>query len=242
MTPASATSIGRTLTRLGRLSRGGAAGPPSTTRDEVRRVITAAAQPLTIEQICRATGLHPNTVRPHLDVLLAVGAISREQGPREGRGRPPWLYRAQETAQDRDRRRLENALLTQLREADSPLLAAEAAKRWAEGPGPHPVPADTIDKAVDHAASALRSVGFDVETTPTRDRIDLTTCPYAALVTERPVICDIHAALLHRLLQDSGQPVTLDRLEVRPELGVCTAHLRRPDRQPARTITKRSPA
>lgn len=241
MTPASATTIGRTLTRLGRLSRGPQPGPPSTTREEVLHVIAASERPVTIEQLCRATGLHPNTVRPHLDVLLAVGSVVREPGPREGRGRPPWLYRAVPSEQDRDRSRLEQQLLQQLADADTPALAADAARRWADQEGQHPGPAASMDEAVDHAAEALRAVGFEVSTTPARDRLDLMACPYASLVAQRPVICDIHAALLQRMLDDSGQPVSVDRLDVWSSDGVCTAHLRRSDQQPFRTITMRSP-
>jgi predicted ArsR family transcriptional regulator len=243
MTPGSPAAIGRTLSRLGRLSHGEAAlEMAGGTREEVRRVIAEADGPLTIDQLCESTGLHPNTLRPHLELLLAVGSISREQGAREGRGRPPWHYRAVQSPAQLERRRLETALLRQLHEADSGELASAAATRWAAQQGEQPRAARTVDEAVDDVGESLSRIGFEVTITPGRDRVDLGDCPYADLVAERPVICDIHAALLQQLLEGSGQPVALDRLEVWSSPGTCTAHLRRPDRAPHRTITSGSTA
>lgn len=213
--------------------------PP--TRQAVYRIIAEAGDPISIDRICSVTGLHANTVRPHLDVLLAAGAIAREQGPREGRGRPPWRYRAIEAPQDRERRTLADALLAQLELGGTPELVGAAGRRWAQQLD-HPIgPADSADGAVEQVADALQGLGFEVSVTPARDRLDLLQCPYADLVAEQPVICDIHAALVRQLLDSSGQPVELERFDVFPRPGVCTAHLRRGDQQPVRTITMRSP-
>jgi len=97
------------------------------------------------------------------------------------------------------------------------------------------------DATVFEAAQALGRLGFEVSVTPVGDRIDLAGCPYADLVAERPVICEIHASLLQQLLDDSGQQVALASLDVWSRPGVCTAHLRRADARPHRTITMRSP-
>ena len=37
---------------------------------------------------------HPNTVREHLDALMAAGVVNRMPAPSVGRGRPAWLYAA----------------------------------------------------------------------------------------------------------------------------------------------------
>ncbi len=236
MTNASASTIGRTLARLGGLKAHPSDGPTAgSTRDAVRMVIASAPAAVPIDHICEATGLHANTLRPHLDVLLALGAITREHAPSSGRGRRPWLYSAVETPWERDRRRLASALLEQLEPGDH-ALAAEAAQRWADRPETRAGPAESIDEAVANAAESMARIGFEVTLTPAGDRMDLQGCPYLDLIAERPVICEIHAALLQRLLEDSGQPVSLERLDVWSGPGVCTAHLRRADRVPHRTI------
>ncbi len=203
-------------------------------------MIAAASGPIAIDRICAETGLHPNTVRPHLEVLLATGAVTREQGKREGPGRPPWLYRAAETMEESERRRLAESLVEQLQGTAGAGLAEETARRWAGPQLEGQRPAASVDEVVDGTARSLADLGFEVAVAPGRDRIDLMQCPYLELIAERPVICDIHAALLQRLLRDSGQPVGLDRLDVLGRPGVCTAHLARNDYQPQRTITMRS--
>lgn len=243
MTPASAAAIGRTLSRLGRVSHVAAEETTSASRDAVFRAISEAGEPIPIDGICAKTALHANTVRPHLDVLLATGRITREQGRSVGRGRPRWLYRPVETDAMRQRTKLADALVQALQGADSAELARAAAGRWAEqlDPDHRPGPAQTADDAVLAAADSLTRLGFETTVTPLGDRIDLRSCPYADLVADRPVICDIHAALVLQLLEASGQPVELERFDVFPRPGVCTAHLRRGDQRPVRTITMRSP-
>jgi predicted ArsR family transcriptional regulator len=65
----------------------------------------------------------------------------------------------------------------------------------------------------------------------------VTQCPYASFVDDNPVICDIHTALIARLLKQTGQPVTVGTVDVWARPGICIAHLNRPDLVVARTIT-----
>ncbi len=243
----SPAAIGRTLSGLGRLARAARAelGAPAdvpTSREAIHQFLAEAAEPLPIDQICASTGLHANTVRTHLDVLQAAGRVTRERGGQERRGRPPWLYRAVETEAQRNRRILAHALHDQLESAHSDGLAQDTAAKWAEHLAPEHVdaPADTPDAAVATAARSLTDLGFTVTVNPIGDRMDIGTCPYADLVADRPVICDIHAALLQQLFESSGQPVALDRLDVWSRQGLCTAHLIRRDQRPFRTIEMRS--
>ena len=69
-------------------------GGVQESRTRIQQVIETATEPMTVEMIVEATGLHANTVRGHLDVLLAGDVISREPAESPGRGRPRWLYRA----------------------------------------------------------------------------------------------------------------------------------------------------
>lgn len=208
-----------------------------TDRDSRERVLAAvceAGAPLTIEDIAAATGLHVNTVRGHLDVLLAAGTIAREQPDVRGRGRPRWLYR-QATPGPSPYQRLAEALSMELSQIQDPALAAATADRWAHSLPELPVAA-TPDEAVVEAADALNRLGFEAEISPVGDAISVRRCPYAALVAENPVICEIHAALIDSLLEQTGQPVRLHTLQVWTRPDMCVATLERPDLAPERII------
>lgn len=209
--------------------------PPPDGRSRVLAAVDAARAPVTVDEISTTTGLHANTVRGHLEVLLAAGSVSRETAETGGRGRPRWLYRSAQGAAS-PFRFLAEALTAQLARTGSAGLAEEAAERWARAIPDLPT-ADGPDEAVSEAVGALNRLGFSATASPVGDAIAVTTCPYADLVAENPVICDIHTALVGRLLGQTGQPVRVSAMEVWARPGVCVARLTRPDLEPARTIT-----
>lgn len=203
-------------------------------RDRVLAVVQQATAPVSIEDIAERTDLHVNTVRGHLEVLLATGAISRTQGDVRGRGRPRWFY-LPAIPTPSPFQRLAEALTMELGQIQDPALAAATADRWA-----HSLPdlprAATPDDAVTEAADALNRLGFAAEVSAIGDAISVRQCPYAALVQDNPVICQIHAALIDSLLEQTGQPVRLQALQVWTRPGMCVARLQRPDLEPERVI------
>lgn len=201
------------------------------------RLIAERDSPTTIQELCELSGLHPNTVRTHLDSLLAAGEIEREQAPSHGRGRPLWVYRPA-VVKVSPYEMLAQILASQLGRVDDPSLTARTAQRWADvAANQTQVAASDCDEAVDHVAHSLRNVGFTISLNAMRDEVTITECPYASLVAEHPKICDVHAALVDELLTRSGQPVRAERIDVWAKPGVCVAHLNRSDRTPTRTIT-----
>lgn len=203
-------------------------------RERIRGLLQASGTPLSVEQVAEQTGLHANTIRGHLDVLLAAGQAIREPAGPAGRGRPKWLYRANEASATAFRF-LAETLTAQLARADRLSLAEEAAHRWAAALPTLPK-ADSPDEAVAEATDALNRLGFTAEVCRSGAAIDLVSCPYADLVDDNPVICDIHAALVAQLLGQTGQPVSVESMDVWARPGLCRAHLNRPDLIPARTI------
>ena len=227
-------SVGRALARIGSL-RGPRPGPEISGGDSRMAIldfIESTDEAVRVEDIAEVVGLHHNTVRGHLDALLAAGRITRIPDQRATRGRPHWLYSATAPASIRE---LSKALDEELELASAPEVARLAAATWAEV-GPDVGPVDTMDEAVEQTTSALADFGFDAVHNPLGDEITLRSCPYAELVDEHPVICDIHAELLGELLSRTGQPVTLRCLEVFPRPGMCIARLNRPDVLPLWTV------
>ena len=210
-------------------------GGVQESRARIQQVVETATEPMTVEMIVEATGLHANTVRGHLDVLLAGDVISREPAESPGRGRPRWLYRAA-SPKSSPFQFLAQALTVQLARADSVEFAEGAAARWAQALPDLPV-AFSPDEAVAETTEALNRLGFNAIASPVGDAISVTGCPYADLVDDNPVICDIHTALVVRLLDQTEQPVKLESMDIWARRGMCVARLSRPDIAPSRVIT-----
>lgn len=210
-------------------------GGVQESRARIQQVVETSSVPMTVEMIAEATGLHANTVRGHLDVLLAGDVISREPAESPGRGRPRWLYRAV-SPKASPYQFLAQALTVQLARADSTEFAEGAAERWSRALPDLPV-AFSPDEAVAETTDALNRLGFNAIASPVGDAISVTGCPYADLVDDNPVICDIHTALVVRLLDQTGQPVTLESMDIWARRGMCVARLHRPDIAPTRVIT-----
>jgi predicted ArsR family transcriptional regulator len=66
----------------------------SRARAAVLRTLIAAGDAITVATLADRLGQHPNTVREHLDALVATGRVERLRSDPVGRGRPAWLYRA----------------------------------------------------------------------------------------------------------------------------------------------------
>lgn len=232
MNRSAADTIGRTLARLGQLTARQTTDS-DTSRENIARLIGEAAGPLSVEDISALTGLHANTIRTHLEMLRAAGRITRTRGVSDGRGRPRWLYAPNEASDPY--RQLSKELVDALEQAD-PATAEEAANRWRSADRVSRRPAATPDEAVAVVSASLERLGFGVEVSPVGDTLYLTGCPYAALVAEHPVICDIHASALEQVLAGTEQDIALNALDVYPRPGVCVAHLRRADTEPARVV------
>src|SRR3546814_748074 len=66
--------------------------PMSPSRLGLLEQLRGQPEPTTLAALVRLSGLHTNTVREHLDALVADGLVRRERALPSGRGRPAWLY------------------------------------------------------------------------------------------------------------------------------------------------------
>lgn len=204
---------------------------PDQRRQAILDALGRASDPRTVDALAHDLGLPASTVRSDVEVLRATGAIDREPLPGAGRGRPKWGYSLAET-ETNPYEVLARALAHHMGGPTPPDVMAE---EWLSRIPEHPQ-AQSPDEAVEQAAESLDALGFTVAVNTIGDEITMTRCPYASLIGEFPMICDIHGALLQGILRESGQSVQVESLDVWAREGMCVARLRRNDLRPVRTI------
>lgn len=157
-------------------------------------VLRAQAAPLTVADVADRVGLHPNTVRLHLDQLVDAGLVAREAEPRDRPGRPRLVYAATSTTGGSDRGdhdgggrdgyRLLAEILASHFEGTAEHAAAEATaagRSWGRMLSVQPKPASTpvsAGQATDHLVQLLDELGFAPRSTGPTDPIKLRRCPF----------------------------------------------------------------
>jgi len=205
-------------------------------RREVLRLLRAAPAPMGIVAIADRLGVHPNTVRFHLDSLVADGQVEQVASGRKGPGRPPLMFqsvRQMDRGGARHYRLLAEILIAALATERTPRAKAMAAGRaWGRGLDSRleslPAGAAGTEGAIDKLVAALDELGFAPErrTSNGEQRVGLRHCPFLELAeTHASVVCPIHLGLMQGALEAWGAPVTVDRLEAFVEPDLCLAHV-----------------
>lgn len=200
-------------------------------RQAVLDVIREADHPMAVADIAEQVGLHVNTVRGHLELLVHLGVVSRQTEHRGGRGRPRVLY---ELAPDEPRHQdayqtLATALANELSILGGPdqQTADQAGRLWAEAlvREGRLRPTSSQEEAVKQVTDLFTDLGFDASTEPLADRIYLKSCPYAAIREAFPGVCDIHLGLMRGSLAVIGSDLSVRDFDVDVRPGLCVAHL-----------------
>jgi predicted ArsR family transcriptional regulator len=216
--------------------------PRASSRRRVLRLVADAGRPLDVAELAELTGLHPNTLRGHLQLLVDLGELERLTEDRATPGRPRVLYRAKAEVPDDPYRLLAAELASGIAHSHGDDPAEAAGRHWGrrlrEAARLDDVPHDAATVTA-LAARGLDQLGFASTTEPLGDRLYLTQCPFIELARENRSVCAVHAGLLRGLFAELGGEIELDRLDVfvRPDL--CVAHLRRPT-TPAETPDSRT--
>lgn len=163
--------------------------------------------PLSLAALVKASGLHENTLREHLEGLLDAELVRRTRATPQGRGRPAWLYAATEHGSSSEYASLASALAaTVARTASDPAAAAaEAGEAWGrdiarrrhvDSPTPARGRAETL--------RVLDEFGFaPVEVTD--EQVDLTRCPLLEAAHQHPeVVCAVHLGLVRGVMEEYG--------------------------------------
>jgi predicted ArsR family transcriptional regulator len=190
---------------------------------------------MTIIAIADVLGVHPNTVRFHLDSLLAEGQVEQAELSRKGPGRPPLMFRAvrrMDRGGTRHYRLLAEILTAAYAAERNPRAKALAAGRaWGrrlDTTMQPPGDGAGVDETIDHLVDALDDLGFAPERREAdgERQIGLRHCPFLELAENRTsVICPVHLGLMQGAMETWGAPVTVDRLEPFVEPDLCLAHL-----------------
>ena len=200
-------------------------------RVRVLEHLRGRATAATATEIGEHLGLHPNTVRLHLEQLTGAGLVTRAAQPRTGPGRPRWLYAAQPAAPDPEAesyRTLAGLLAGQLeatsdRPHDDAAAAGRAWGRTLVGPRETSDPATATDDLV----RLMDRLGFAPAQPAPGGTVELHRCPFGAVAARHSgVVCGVHLGLMQGALEALGAPLAATRLEpfVTPDL--CLAHLR----------------
>ncbi|MFJ4803327.1 helix-turn-helix transcriptional regulator [Streptomyces murinus] len=224
----------------------------SPRRRAVLDVLRAAPAPLGVTETAERLGVHPNTVRFHLDALVAEGLVERRAEASTGPGRPRTVHTVR-PGMDRGGVRgyllLARMLLSRWTSAD-PAEAREQARETGREWGrflvdpPPPFERPTAQRSVTRLLALLADLGFEpepaagaapgveVEPAPgaadenTPERIRLRHCPFLELAEEHgELICPLHLGLIQGALDRLDAPLTATRLEPFAEPDSCYAHL-----------------
>jgi predicted ArsR family transcriptional regulator len=208
-------------------------------RAEILRELRDADRPLGIAEIAERVGVHLNTVRFHLDALVAAGTVERTRAELGTPGRPPQLYRAtprMDPAGPRHYRVLAEVLVATLADEPDPVgRATEAGRVWGrrEASGIAADHADvgegvSADASTDLLVGMLDDLGF----APERDeggapsRIGLRSCPFLELAVDHAeVVCPVHLGMMQGAMSTWRSPVSVDRLDRFVEPDLCMVHL-----------------
>lgn len=212
-------------------------GPPGGRRLDVLRLLQAAEAPLSIVQIADELGVHPNTVRFHLDTLVEEGRVEHTEPDHKGRGRPALMFQAirqMDRGGTRHFRLLAEILTIGLAADQDPggkaLAAGRAWGRRLRSPD-HTDDAlngaDTTDQLVD----MLDELGFAPERLESdiagQEKLGLRHCPFLELAEEATdVVCPIHLGLMQGALEAIDASVRVERLDPFAQPDLCVAHLK----------------
>lgn len=193
--------------------------PVSRQQRVVLQYLRNQTGPVTVTALSQLCGLHPNTVREHLDALVDAGLATRRRARATGRGRPAWHYRPRPPEQSpvREYAGLAAVLAAQIaRSSSDPHADALAAgEKWGRALLGDQDPAPTPREARERVLTLLAEIGFAPEADGEAAEIRLPRCPFVEIAREYPgVICTVHAGLVRSSLTVLSSAT--EEVELRP--------------------------
>ncbi|MFH0411814.1 helix-turn-helix transcriptional regulator [Corynebacterium sp. L4756] len=213
-----------------------------------------------ISEIAEMLDSHVNTVRSHLDELIAKDAVQVMPAPIKGRGRPSFMFhvRAPKTETIAEEYVSLIGVLTSMLVEQEHLTdeaysrALDVGRNWAQTmekkdpAGAAPVGVGTDKDALEALFAKLRDLGFD-PSAPAGEleseggtELELHACPLTVYGNRpHPFVCAVHEGFLGHITDADVDPHL--RLELQPlsRPGVCSINLKT---RPAATDSQPDPA
>jgi predicted ArsR family transcriptional regulator len=225
----------------------GVGAEPATDSGRLRvlDLLRSSPGPLTVTDLAMASGLHPNTVRFHLNRLVTAGLVTREIEQHHGPGRPRLRFTAvvqRDTDGDRRSYRLLADMLAGYvadTSADAAAQSVELGRTWGRYLATRPAPAQRVTEAesLRELLRVLDDIGFApllAEDDEQQMRVLLRHCPFLEVATaHREVVCSLHLGVMQGVLAEQRAPVETTSLQPFVEPSLCVARLSRRTAAPA---------
>lgn len=201
---------------------GAAAGPPQldllkalgdNTRYAIYLELARTARPLATADISESLGLHPNTVRPHLERMREAGLLEVEVGRRGDIGRPQHRYSISANAPSLGLEPPTMPMLARMVLAMAARLRASSDDAEAVGRGEgtrRAMPYRRAPSTLEALVSDLDRLGFDPLVTDSAEDPDAAVvafahCPFADLAQQHPdLVCGLHRGLVAGFVAEMG--------------------------------------
>jgi predicted ArsR family transcriptional regulator len=226
--PVKMSSVDHTLTDEPpqEVSRAGA------TRLRILQTLRQTPEGRGVQELAEQLGLHVNTVRFHLDRLVAEGVVARQVEERSEPGRPRLAFSAVSRSGKRSYRLLAQILASFVSGAmpDAVTAATGAGRAWGHYLTERPPPYRRTDdeESVSELLRILGDIGFVPELVQSGERreIWLRHCPFREVAEAHlDVVCAVHLGLMQGALAEMRAPLTAERLEPFVEPSLCVARL-----------------
>ncbi|MDR7362051.1 helix-turn-helix transcriptional regulator [Nocardioides marmoribigeumensis] len=208
----------------------------SPSRSALLDLLRSQDEPVTLAALVSASGLHPNTVREHVEALVRAGLARRRTSTPSGPGRPARLYEATgvDVARTPEYAGLAATLAASLhRTSPSPTEdAVDAGREWGHRLAEERGATVAAGQAPDPAAARrevvalLDDLGFDPEPDAEHVAVRLTCCPLLDAAQQWPdVVCGVHLGLTRGALEAQGADPEGTELLPFSEPGACRLQL-----------------
>jgi predicted ArsR family transcriptional regulator len=180
------------------------------TRYAIYLELARAPAPLATADIAESLGLHPNTVRPHLERMRDVGLLDVATEVRSGVGRPQHLYSLADDAPSLGLEPSPFPMLSRmlLRLVASAGVSGDEAADVGRAQGRADAPAE-VASCLEALVAELDGLGFDPTVAGTDDGecavVGFAHCPFRELAEEHPeLVCALHRGLVEGFVEAVG--------------------------------------
>lgn len=182
------------------------------TRYAIYLELARSARPLTTAEIADVLGLHPNTVRPHLDRMREVGLVEVGVGARGEVGRPQHRYSLAPDAPSLGLEPPTMPVLARMVLTMADRVGASAADAEAVGRDEgrrRAVPFERAPSSLEALVTDLDRLGFDPVVSDGDDDdtavVAFANCPFAEVAAEHPeLVCGLHHGVVAGFVAGMG--------------------------------------